>query len=195
MRYAAPARPLALMLAATLMLGAAPASSRLHYRIDAATSSVNAKVAFFGLASKTATFPKVSGDIRLTPGDLRNIDLDVAIDARALKASDGVTERRLKGADFFDVANHPQVTFSGQQLVMTGKSAGVVSGDLTARGITRPVKLAVTFSAPPASATGKERFLLTGSTTINRRDFGMTAYSAIVGKKVTITIRAQMTGA
>lgn len=194
MRAAATIRPLMLMLASVALIGAVPASNRLHYRIDAATSSVNAKVAFFGLASKTATFPRISGDIRLTPGDLRSIDLDVAIDARALKASDGVTERRLKGADFFDVANHPQVTFSGQQLVMNGKSAGIVTGNLTARGVTRPVKLAVTFSAPPASATGKERFVLTGTTTINRRDFGMTAYSAIVGKKVTITIKAQMSG-
>ncbi len=194
MRFTSIVRPLALMLPALMLIGAAPLGNRLHYRIDSTSSIVNAKVAFFGLASKTATFPKVSGDIRLTPGDLRSVDLDVAIDTRALKASDSVTERRLKSADFFDVANHPQVTFSGQQLVMNGKSSGIVTGNLTARGVTRPVKLVVTFSAPPASATGKDKFLLTGSTTINRRDFGMTAYSAIVGKKVTITIRAQMSG-
>ncbi|MNF11815.1 YceI-like domain protein [compost metagenome] len=67
-----------------------------------------------------------------------------------------------------------------------------MSGDLTARGVMKPVVLAVTFSTPPARATGRETIDLTGTTTINRRDFGMTAYSFIVGRKVRIIINTRL---
>ena len=86
----------------------------------------------------------------------------------------------------------PTVRFAGTQLAMADATSGVVTGELTARGVTRPVTLNVKFSAPPATASGKEAIRLTGMTTINRREFGMTAYSVVVGKKVSITIRTRL---
>jgi polyisoprenoid-binding protein YceI len=59
--------------------------------------------------------------------------------------------------------------------------------------VTRPAVLAVTFRDPPARVTGRDPVELSARTVIDRREFGMTAYSAIVGKKVTITIQARMT--
>ncbi len=174
----------ALVLAAT--------SAPLSYRVDPVASDVAAKVSFLGIGSRTANFPSVSGAVKLSPAAMDEIDLNVRIDARQLKASDQLTTNRLKGKNFFDVANHPTVSFSGKALAMTGPTTGNVKGDLTARGVTKPVTLAVTFSAPPARATGRDAIGLTGTTTINRRDFGMTAYSLIVGKQVTITINARL---
>ena len=77
------ARSLLAGLALTL-LAAAPAAAPRHYRIDPAASEVSARVSFFGLSSKTARFPKLSGGIVLDPADREAIDLDVIIDARAL---------------------------------------------------------------------------------------------------------------
>ncbi len=177
-----------------LMTGcAAWAAGQLHYRIDQPSSAVTAKVAFFGLASKTAKFSEMSGSVRIDPNDLQNVQLDVAIDARSLKAGDGVTEKRLKGPDFFDVARYPTVRFSGNQLTMSSTTKGRVAGQLTARGITRPVVLSVSFSAPPARAIQGSELSFTGSTSIDRRDFGMTAYRAIVGRQVTIAISSRLT--
>lgn len=173
------------------LLTAAP-DAMLNYRVDSATSDVAAKVAFLGIGSRTAGFPAVSGAVRLSPAAMDEIDLNVRIDARQLKASDQLTTDRLRGKFFFDVANHPVVSFSGQTLTMNGATSGTVKGDLTARGVTRPVTLAVTFSAPPARANRREAIGLIGTTTINRRDFGMTAYSLIVRKQVTITIKARL---
>ncbi len=178
-------------LPAILLLLAA--SGPVHnYRIDAAQSSVSAKVGFLGLASKTAQFPKMSGRITLRPDRLDTIDLDVELDARALTAGDKVTLARLKGKDFFDVENYPTVSFSGDRMTMTGPKSATVEGSITARGVTKPVVLQVAFTEPPSTANGRDPVQLAARTTINRYDFGMKAYGTIVGKKVTIAIKARM---
>lgn len=181
---------LVLCLFALLLIGATQPSYR--YQIDPARSDVSAKVGFFGLASKTARFPQMSGRIALSPSRLDTIDLDVEIDARRLTAGDAVTLSRLKGKDFFDVERYPTVRFSGQRMQMTGPRTASVSGAVTARGVTRPAALTVNFRDPPAQASGRDPVELTARTVIDRREFGMTAYSAIVGRKVTITINARL---
>jgi polyisoprenoid-binding protein YceI len=182
----------ALPLIAIMVLSVGATSPTYRYRIDEAKSTVTAKVGFLGLASKTARFPKMRGSIRLQPDRLDAIDLDVELDAQALTAGDATTLKRLKGKDFFDVENYPAVTFSGHKLNMTGATSATVDGEITARGVTRPVVLQVAFTDPPASANGRDPVLLFARTTINRYDFGMKAYGGIVGKKVTIAINVRM---
>lgn len=164
----------------------------LRYRIDAQHSDVHARVGFFGIASKTARFPRISGGIELDPAHLESVKLDVTLDATALEAGDAVTLKRLKGEDFFDVDRHPQVRFVGRSMTMTGPVTAVVSGDLTAKGVTRPTTLTVSFTQPPAKATGREAIRLSGRARIDRTQFGMTAYRLIVAKSVTISIDTQM---
>lgn len=182
---------LAAACAAPALLAASP-SPGYHYVLDAPHSDINAKVAFFGLSSKTAHFPSADGAILLSPGEPDAVDLDVTLDARALTASDQITLGRLKSDKFFDVAHFPQVRFSGHHLVMTGERTARLEGMLTARGVTRPVALDVRFSAPPTSASAHAPIRLNASMAINRDDFGMTAYHFIVGRSVTITIDATM---
>ncbi len=172
---------------ALLLLGAAPAH---RYSIDAAQSQVSARVAFFGLASKTAYFPRVSGGITLSPERPERIDLTVTLDASALTAPDSVTLARLKGPAFFDVTRFPTVVFRGDTMRLTGEASATVAGRITARGVTRPAVLAVRFASPPQLADGRKPLILQGETAIDRREFGMTAYPLIVGRKVTIHLRA-----
>jgi len=176
------------MVAAPILAADAPQA----YQIDSSASNAKAKVAFFGLASKTARFPKISGSAKIDPKKLSSLSLNVNIDARALTAGDGVTLRRLKGEKFFHVAKYPSIRFSGSKLRMSGVRKGTLSGQLTARGVTRPVTLAVTFSQPISAIGGKNSVALVATTKINRRDFGMTAYSAIVGKTVKITVNTRL---
>ncbi|MCE2830241.1 MAG: YceI family protein [Sphingomonadales bacterium] len=181
-------------LAATLLFGAAIAGATTSYNftIDAGASSVDAKVAFMGIGNRKALFPAVRGTVALTPDAMDRINLDVMIDATQLRADDSLTTNRLKGDAFFNVAKYPTVRFQGTDLSMATQTSGIVRGNLTARGVTRPVTLNVSFSAPPSTTSLKEPIRLTGVTTINRKDFGMTAYSLIVGKKVTISIRTKL---
>lgn len=175
-----------------LMLAVAAAPPVYRYQLDGAGSSVSARVSYLGLASKTARFPVKRGSLRLSPDQLDAIDLDVELDARALAAGSKTDSAYLKGKAFFDVTNHPTVRFSGPRMVMTGPLTARIDGQITARGVSRPAVLAVTFRDPPAKASGRDPVYLTATTTINRRDFGMTSYSLVIGKKVAITIQARL---
>ncbi|SNQ46891.1 conserved hypothetical protein [Frankia canadensis] len=89
----------------------------------------------------------------------------------------GVADRdgHVKSADLLDVATYPTITF-----LSTGATAGrgddeyVLTGDLTIRGITQSVDLAITFEGSSRDPFGNTRAGFTGATTINRKDFGLT---------------------
>ncbi|WP_158241470.1 YceI family protein [Novosphingobium sp. TH158] len=177
-----------------LLATAATAASTPAYRyqIDSRSSLIDAKVTVLGIARKSAQFPKMSGGIVLSPGQLGAIRMDVAVDARAMATRDPKVGDQLKGPDFLDVARHPMVSFSGQRMTMTGPQTAQIAGQLTARGTSRPTVMKVTFATPPAQITGREPVQITAQTTIDRRQFGMNGYGGLVGKDVTITIKARM---
>jgi polyisoprenoid-binding protein YceI len=162
-----------------------------RYVLDASASTVAAKVPFFGLSSKTARFPRMQGAVTIVPGAPERAVIDVTFDATAIEAPDSVTLARLRGDKFFWVEKYPNVRFVGRSLKMTSATRGTVSGELTARGVTQPQTLTVTFDADPLAQVGKP-VSFTGTTTIDRRKYGMKSYQLVVGNKVDITLKARM---
>jgi polyisoprenoid-binding protein YceI len=177
------------LLAAFLLANAVGTPQR--YVLDASASNVSAKVPFFGLASKTARFPRMQGAVTIVPGAPERAVIDVTFDATAIEAPDSVTLARLRGEKFFWVEKYPTIRFVGRSLALVSATRGTVTGELTARGVTRPAKLDVTFTADPLAMQGKP-VSFTGTTTIDRRDYGMKSYPLIVGNKVDITLKARM---
>jgi polyisoprenoid-binding protein YceI len=167
------------------------ASTPQRYTLDASASNVSAKVPFFGLSSKTAKFPRMEGAVTIVPGAPEKAVIDVTFDATAIQAPDSVTLERLRGEKFFWVEKYPSIRFIGHALKLSSATKGTVAGDLTARGVTKPASLAVTFDADPVANAGKP-VSFTGTTTIDRRQFGMTSYQFIVGNNVDITLKARM---
>jgi len=167
------------------------ASAPQRYTLDASASNVSAKVPFFGLSSKTARFPRMEGAVTIVPGAPEKAVIDVTFDAAAIEAPDRVTLARLKGEKFFWVEKYPTIRFMGRSLKLSSATRGTVSGELTARGVTRPATLTVAFDADPVSQAGTP-VSFTGTTTIDRREFGMKSYQLIVGNKVDITLEARM---
>jgi len=183
---------LLLTLAVLLPSGiAARADGALDYRLDANTSAVSARVPFFGIASKTARFPRMEGMVTIVPGAPERAVIDVTFDARAIEAPDETTLKRLRGEKFFWVERHPTIRFVGRSLKMASPTRGTVAGELTARGVTRGETLDVHFASDPGSATGRP-IEFTGEMEIDRRDYGMDSYQVIVGNNVDISLRARM---
>lgn len=189
-------RPIWLMALAVLVAAPGAAAPQgdgtiRRYRIDDGSSEVDARVAFLGLASKTARFPDMNGSLALDVTDYQAVDMVVNIDARTLTTGDSET-RRLRGRQFFDVARYPLVQFVARRLELTGERTATVSGLMTAKGVTRTVALAITFSKAPYLAGPDEPLTIAGSTTIDRRQFNMAAFPLVIGNKVAISIRARL---
>jgi polyisoprenoid-binding protein YceI len=190
-------RLLAAMLSVLLGMSQTAASREvmsgapLRYTLDASASTLSAKVPFVGLASKTALFPRMEGAITIVPGAPERAVIDVTFDASAIEAPDKVTLERLRGDKFFWVEKYPKIRFVGRSLKLTSPTRGTVEGELTARGVTRPQTLTVTFDNDPLTQQGKP-VSFTGTTKIDRRDYGMKAYQLVVGNKVDIVLKARM---
>lgn len=170
----------------------ANSATPLKYRLDSSASNVSAKVPFFGLSSKTARFPKMTGAVTIVPGAPEQASIDVTFDATAIQAPDSVTLSRLRGEKFFWVEKYPQVRFVGKSLKLTSATRGTVAGTLTARGVSQPQTLDVKFDTNPLTAPRAQAISFTGTTTIDRRKYGMKSYQLIVGNNVDITLRAKM---
>jgi len=163
----------------------------LDYRLDADASDVAAKVSFFGIASKTARFPRMNGMVTIVPGAPKDATIDVTFDAAAVEAPDETTLKRLRSEKFFWVDRHPEIRFVGRSLDLSTPTRGTVTGELTARGVTRTEQLEVSFESDPEARTGQPvRF--TGEMEIDRRKYGMDSYQLVVGNTVDISLRATM---
>ncbi|UAB77890.1 YceI family protein [Erythrobacter sp. SCSIO 43205] len=182
----------ALWLPLFAVLLAANASAPVNYRLDEANSLLSAKVPFFGIASKTATFPKMRGTATIVGNNPSRAAIDVTFDATALTAPDDTTLGRLKGEKFFWVERHPSIRFKGRGLTMTSATKGTITGQLTARGVTRNQSLNVSFDRDPLKAGPGEPIAFTANAEIDRRNFGMKSYQLIVGNTVEITFDARI---
>lgn len=183
---------LSLLAAFTLpaSLGA-QSSAALDYRLDASASEVTARVPFFGLSSKTARFPEMEGNVTIVPGAPERAVIDVTFDAAQIEAPDDTTLRRLRGEKFFWVERYPTIRFVGRSLTLSTPTRGTVTGQLTARGVTRTETLQVTFASDPTRVSGTP-VTFTAEMEIDRRDYGMRSYQLIVGNTVDISLRARM---
>ena len=169
----------------------AQVSDALSYRLDADASEVSARVPFFGLSSKTARFPRMEGTVSVVPEAPEQAVIDVTFDAAAIEAPDETTLRRLKGERFFWVERYPTIRFVGRSFDLDTPTSGRVTGQLTARGVTRTETLEVEFARDPTLAQGSS-VSFTGRMEIDRREYGMRSYQLIVGNRVKIEINAQM---
>jgi polyisoprenoid-binding protein YceI len=182
---------IALSLLALAPVASAQSEAALNYRLDASASEVTARVPFFGISSKTARFPQMSGTVRIVPGAPERAVIDVTFDARALEAPDDTTLRRLRGEKFFWVERYPSIRFVGRSIDLSSPTRGTVTGELTARGVTNTETLEVTFASDPTQSTGRP-VQFSGEMEIDRREYGMRSYQLIVGNKVNIKLNARM---
>src|SRR5512134_539867 len=164
------------------------------WEIDSGHSSIHFMVRHLVLAKVRGKFTRWSGSLTAEPGDPERASVDVVIDASSIDT--GVAERdaHLRSADFFDAANHPEITFRSRESQPVGNGRLSVAGDLSIRGITHPVTLDIEFAGRAKDPWGNERAGFTAKTSIDRKEFGLTWNQALetgglmVGERVDIEI-------
>lgn len=182
-----------LLAAAALALATTVAfAAPLTYRIDANHTDVIASWSHFGFSNPIAHFGKVDGYITYDPAKVGDSKVEVTIPLSGLNSHVEAFDEHLRSDDFFDAANHPNITFKSTSVKSAGKDKLAVTGDLTIKGITRQVTLDVTINKLGVQPMAKrEAAGFEATTTIKRSDFGVGKYAPNVSDEVKISITTE----
>jgi polyisoprenoid-binding protein YceI len=143
-------------------------------------------------------FTSFSGSARFDPENIEEGAITVEIDPASIDTRDEQRDGHLRSADFFDAETYPAVRFVSSTIESRGNGKYQVNGDLTIRDVTRPVALDATFTEVIPDPFGGTRIGVSASTSIDRKEFGLTWNQALetggvmVGENVDITIDAQL---
>jgi polyisoprenoid-binding protein YceI len=187
-------RRFALAVAAILPLAASAETTT--WTIDPVHSTSSFAVKHLVITTVHGQFGKTTGTVQYDEQDPTKSKAEATIDVTTINTQNDNRDADLKSANFFDVANHPNMTFKSTKVEKVGDGKFKVTGDLTIRGNTKPVTLDVTSSQAVKGMEGELRRAFSATGRINRKDFGLT-YSKtveagpIVGDNVDLTIEAE----
>ena len=182
------------------MLLALPAgAANTTWKIDPAHSAAHFSVRHLGISNVRGDFTKIAGAVQLDDQDVTKSTVEVTIDASSVDTRVADRDKDLRSERFFDVANYPTLTFKSKKIEQVGEGKLKVTGDLTIRGVTKEVVLEVEGpTAPIKDPWGNQRTGVTGSTKINRQDFGvkwnakLDSGGVVVGDEVAITFDIEL---
>ena len=167
------------------------------WNIDSSHSAIHFSVRHMVVSKTRGRFTKFSGQIEFDPDDPAKSSVQVTIDPASLDTADAQRDAHLRSADFFDVDKYPQATFKSTKVIDLDGDKYQVEGDLTIRGVTRPVVLEAVFEGSAKDPWGGERAGFAAVASVDRRDFGLTwnkaleAGGVLVGDKVELTLEIE----
>ncbi|MDZ7292115.1 MAG: YceI family protein [candidate division KSB1 bacterium] len=140
------------------------------YEIDVSHSNIIFTVRHMVIAKVSGKFTEFSGTILYDEKDLKKSSVDVRIKSASIDTENERRDTHLKSADFFDVGNHPEITFVSREI--RKQNGGFVAvGDLTMRGITRQIELPFTILGIIKDSWGNTRLGIEAGITLNRFDY------------------------
>ena len=162
------------------------------YVLDPEHLSVGFMVTHVGFAKMLGLFRETEGSFVFDENEPSVRDIRATIDAASVFTDHEKRDEHLRSNDFLAVEQYPTITFKGVSAVKTGPRSGRVTGDLTLRGVTKPVDLEVVWNKSGAYPFGDGHYAMgiSARTTIKRSDFGMTYALAgdLVGDEVDIIL-------
>lgn len=168
------------------------------WNIDPNHTAAHFTVRHMGLSNVTGTFDKVSGTAQMDEKDFTKSAVDAVIDVSSVDTRVQMRDNDLRSDHFFDVAKYPTMEFKSKRIEKQGDGYKMI-GDLTMHGVTKEVTLNMDEpSAIMTDARGNMHRGFSASTTINRKDWGMTynnllqSGEAVVGDTIKIQIDAEL---
>jgi polyisoprenoid-binding protein YceI len=169
------------------------------WQMDPAHSNFQFKIRHLTVSNVKGDFSKFQGVVIIDDQDLTRLKVDVAIDVASVNTGNAQRDEHLRGPDFFEVTKYPTITFVSKKVIKTDMNRLKVIGDLTLHGVTREVTVDVEGPTPEVKDPwGNFRRGATATTTINRRDFGLTwnkvldTGGLVVGDEVNIYIEVEL---
>ena len=168
----------------------------MSLNLDTTHSSVEFAVRHMGLATVRGRFEKFDVDAAVNEQGVPT-RISATIDAASINTGTDGRDEHLRSADFFDVANHPNITFESKSIERKGDQY-VIEGDLTIRGVTKPAPFQADITDFVNDPWGNPRAAAEATGKINRTDWGLTwnqvleAGSLLVSEDVRFTLNVQL---
>ena len=163
--------------------------------IDASHSTVGFSVRHMMVSKVRGYFTRFSGEV-VTAGDPAQSTVNATIDMDSIDTRQEQRDAHIRSADFFDVGNHTVMAFRSTEVRTDGADWTVV-GDLTIKGVTRPVELALEVNGFGPDAYGGTRAGFSAKTEISRKEYGvdidmpMDGGGVVVGDKITVELEIE----
>jgi len=145
----------------------------MAWTLDKAHSSFAFSVKHMVVATARGRFTDFAVDADINDDDLTKSQATVTVDIASVDTGEAGRDQHLRSADFFHHEEHPHMTFVSKQIESKGGNEYRLTGDLTIRGITKPVTLDGEVNGPVKDPWGNERLGIVGEGKINRKDFGL----------------------
>ena len=182
--------PVALAAAAALAFTAQPAASA-EYAIDPAHTYASFEIDHLGFSTQRGLFARTSGTLSFDPAASAG-EVSIRIDAASIETGLELRDEVLRGPDWFDVKNNPDILFRSQRMLFDGDRLVAIEGTLALLGNVRPVRLEVDrFKCGLNLASRKRGCGADANTRIRRSDFGLTTGVPFVGDEVRLRIQVE----
>jgi len=178
------------------VLAASPALAADTYSFDKAHTTVLFQVRHI-VTNVTGKFKDFDGQIQVDKANPAASTVDFTIQAASIDTNEPKRDEHLRSADFFDVANNPKITFKSTSVKATAKDTYAVAGELTMRGVTKPVTLTVSYLGEGKDPWGNEKLGFEVAGLLNRKDFNINwnktldAGGVLVGDEVKVQIAVE----
>ena len=159
------------------------------YAVDPNHTQVSFTVSHMGFSNYAGTFSGASGELTLDPKTAAASALKVTIPVKTVMTTSAKLDDELKGAQWLDAGQFPDMTFVSTKVVPEGKGKAKVTGDLTLHGVTKPVSLEVSFVGAGMNPLSKKYdvgFEAKGD--LKRSDFGVKTYVPLIGDTLHLAI-------
>jgi polyisoprenoid-binding protein YceI len=166
------------------------------YKLDPAHGKITWSVKHLGFSTYTGQFTNVSADLTIDPANPSASTLSAVVPIADVAPNNDALKAHLQTPDFFDAAQFPTATFKATSVTVDRDDASkaAVAGDLTIRGVTRPVTLVVRFNQAGPYMNKEYRVGFDGETTIKRSDFGVSYGLGVgLGDDVALHIEGEFT--
>ena len=179
------------ILALTVSLGLPAFAAPETYVVDGTHTFPSFSYTHLGFSTQQSRFDKTTGKITIDRA-AKTGSLDVSIDTKSVNTGVEVFNGHLQGEDYFNVEKFPVITFKSSNFKFDGDKPATINGDLTIKGVTKPVTLAVTsFNCAPHPFTKKEVCGANASTRIKRSEFNAGKNAPAVSDEVTLYIAVE----
>jgi polyisoprenoid-binding protein YceI len=175
----------------TAEVTAVPGVAQGTWAIDPAHSSISAVARHMMITKVRGYFHTFSGAVHVGP-TLEETVAEASIDTTSVDTRQEMRDNHLKSPDFLDVENHPSIDFRSSTIEEAGKGRYRVIGDLTIRGVTKPIVLDAEFSGVNVNPFGKTVAFVSAIADLDRESFGMTWNQAVESGGVLVSKRFKL---